>query len=143
MSLKSSIKSFLIKFLEEDKMTDQAVVPVSTTADQSVAATTIESAPVATTAVVDTPASAEVTQEVAQTVSENTPVVATTTVSTDNIKDAINATGKDVTSVWDKVVAFAKAADSDIVVGIKKALVFLEHEAKDVIDQAVELAKLK
>lgn len=143
MSLKSSIKSFLIKFLEEDKMTDQTVVPAATIADQSVAATTTESSPVASTTVVDAPLSAEVTQEVAQTASENSPVVATTTVSTDNIKDAINATGKDVTGVWDKVVAFAKVADSDIVVGIKKALVFLEHEAKDVIDQAVELAKLK
>ena len=143
MSLKSSIKSFLIKFLEEDKMTDQTAVSAAATTDQSVAATTTESAPVATTAVADTPASSEVNQEVAQTASENAPVVATTTVSTDNIKDAINATGKDVTGVWDKVVAFAKVADSDIVAGIKKALVFLEHEAKDVIDQAVELAKLK
>lgn len=143
MSLKSSIKSFLIKFLEEDKMTDQTVFPAATTTEQPEVTTATEASPSATTTVVDTPESAEVTQEVAQTASENAPVVATTTVSTDNIKDAINATGKDVTGVWDKVVAFAKVADADIVAGIKKALVFLEHEAKDVIDQAVELAKLK
>lgn len=112
-------------------MTDQTAVPATT-----------EQAATPAVAVVDTPASAEVTQEVA-TGSETAPVVATTVVDTDKIKDAVTAAGKDVSAVWDKVVAFAKVADADVVAGIKKALNYLNHEAKDVIDVAVELAKLK
>lgn len=141
MSLKSSFQSFLRKFLEEDKMTDQTVV-TDTAAQATTPVVAATDAAVADNTAADTSATTATTQEVA-TGSETAPVVATTVVDTDKIKDAVTAAGKDVSAVWDKVVAFAKVADADVVAGIKKALNYLNHEAKDVIDAAVELAKLK
>lgn len=77
----------------------------------------------------------------ADTASENAPAVTTT--DTDKLKSALVAAGQDVEGYWDVVVAFGEKADADIIVGIKKALTYLESEAVKVFDEALALANLK
>lgn len=70
-------------------------------------------------------------------------VAPVSTLNTDTLRDALIVAGHDVSAVWGQVVTFAKVAEGDLALNIKKGLGYLGHSAVKVFDEALLLSKLK